>query len=88
VQKPGKLALASVKWWEQACGEAQGKKPLLIFTRNHYPIFCMMWWDDFVDVGCSRIENMMVLKSAKKAIVVFLFTDMTRLTTPAEWRQK
>lgn len=43
-------------WWEQCVNDAKKSKrtPLLIFSKNHERVFCMMRQDDFRKLGLNR----------------------------------
>lgn len=46
------------KWWVQCCSAAAtaGKRPLLIFTKNHTPIFAAVQVVDFTSLTSKRLK--------------------------------
>jgi len=42
-------------WWKQTVGETpEDKTPLLVFTRNHQPLYCMMYETDANKGGLTK----------------------------------
>jgi len=44
------------KWWNQCSSDAKKSKriPVLVFTRNHRPVYCMMQARVFLGLGLNR----------------------------------
>ncbi len=39
-------------WWDQCLSDARklNKKPMLLFTKNHYPVYCMCFTDEILNM--------------------------------------
>jgi len=70
--------------WQQALREtSSGKRPILIFTRNHLPVFYMMTFDDWHGLpGVTDKRRVLVLAQGEVVRVIGLLEDLL-----SEWRR-
>lgn len=51
--------LPLTKWWLQASGDAKraSRTPILVFTKSHYPVYCLMRKSTFHKLGFHKITK-------------------------------
>lgn len=80
-------------WWEQTAKESpKGKIPLLVFTKNHTPLYGMMYVEDaerhtMTSSAFPHVKNSFTYYFANKSIIVCIFSMDVFFSIPKDsWR--
>lgn len=74
------------KWWEQCVGETpEGKIPLLVFTKNHAPLYAMIRQDDVPDGWFGEYAPFYVRMNDRSLVCIFELQQLFD-SVPENWK--